>query len=779
MALTGVYHEQQTQLDTPMPQSLNTVNSEPGLGYLLEHAPDAIFIESLDGYVLDVNKQACRLHGMTREELVGIHVLELVPEDQRDLVQREYSKFVEGRMQMYEGFSLHKSGRRIPVELITTQILYNSQPALLIHARDLSTRKALHQSDALNEAIMQVLPGGVIRHDAQKRIVFANEQAIKFFCLQFDEQERCYQWSEHCKLLLEDNTKGNLKSHWPGYRCMDLLQREEETTLGIQCQCGTESWGVFSAMPVVDQQTRLCLGAVVSFIDTTQQRKTMTALRESEYRFHLAFDHAPMGMVLATPDGKFLQINNRFCRMLGYRWSELIDKTFFDIAPDMDTDTCKKFAEMLTNSAATRHSTKKRYLHKDGHEVWCQITVTVVRDAQGKPQYCINQIEDLSPQLKAQQQHEQLEDRLRQAQKLQAIGTLASGVAHDFNNLLLAIESYLDMAQTQYDKGQDPTKALKNIHQAIRQSTGMTRSLLTFARQTNGHRQHVDLMQIIEQSLQTLKPLIPATIKVQVMDKTQCPLQINADPSEIQQLLMNLVVNARDAMPDGGTLSLILETESCEGRRPLLNLWVCDTGVGMDEQTRQRLFDPFYTTKSRSQGTGLGLAVAHGIITDHQARIRVQSEPGNGTRFKITFPGINCLSTTAPSDTTIAAGHRHMVLVQTDDMLKQVLQTMLSDQQVTVHGVADMQHLETLLIEEPDLVIDLLVCDDVPGNLPTESICKVLQERQPDYKWVLMTDRNTPPTPMAYASHALLLRQPMPMRELAGHLLEILNGISR
>lgn len=751
--------------------------TQPGLGDILNHAPDAIFIESLDGYVLDVNLQACHLHGMTREELIGKHVLELVPPDQRELVKKEYPNFADGKLQLYEGYSLHKSGRQIPIELITSQIQYNGQPALLIHVRDLSTRKALHQSDALNDALMQILPGGVIRHDAQGRIIFANEQAIAFFCLTFNEQEQCYQWSPQCKLLHEDGTPGDMQKDWPGYICMQTLQRQAETMLGMACQCGTTSWGVFSAMPVVDHQTRVCLGAVISFIDTTQQRNTMMALRESEYRFHLAFDHAPMGMVLTSPDGKFLQINNRFCRMLGYRWADLIGKSFFDIARPEDNAKCQKFVDMLHNTKATRHSTRKRYIHREGHDVWCQITVTIVRDAQGKPQYCINQIEDLTPQLKAQAQHEQLEERLRQAQKLQAIGTLASGVAHDFNNLLLAIESYLDMAQTQHQRGQDPTKALQNIRQAIRQSTGMTRSLLTFARQTNGIRQTVDLLSIIEQSLQTLKPLIPATIHVIVEDHTQCPLQIRADASEIQQLIMNLVVNARDAMPEGGTLTIRLESERCNAHRPLLHLWVCDTGIGMDEQTRQRLFDPFYTTKSRSQGTGLGLAVVHGIVTDHQARIAVLSEPGEGTRFKITFPAISPSDPQSDTTTDSPPSQRHLVLVQADTMLKQVLATMLSEQHVTVHGVANITELESMLLANDDLRCDLLVCDDIPQSLPTDSLCKILKQRQPSFRWVLMTDRSTPPSPMAYASHALLLRQPMPVRELASHLLEVLDQV--
>ncbi len=742
---------------------------------ILYHAPDAIFIESLDGIILDVNLQACKLHGMSREELIGMSVLELVPPEQRETVKKEFPNFAKGNLQMFEGYSLHRSGRNIPVELITAQVQYHGEPALMIHVRDISTRKALKESDALNNAIMQTLPGGVVRLDADRRIIWANAKAIDFLCLHYDPKTQCYHHNCDCQIIHEDNTPGDLQKDWPGYLCMDQLQRMEETVLGFRCNQCPIRWAVFSATPIVDRQTRLCSGAIVSFIDTTQQRNTMSALRESEYRFHLAFDHAPMGMVLATPDGKFLQINNRFCTMLGYRWSELIQKTFFDIARPEDAKACQKFADTLKNSQATRHSTRKRYVHKDGYDVWCQITVTIVRDPQGNPQYCINQIEDLTPQLKAEAQHQQLEERLRQSQKLQAIGTLASGVAHDFNNLLLAIESYVDMAQTQYQRNIDPSVALENIRQAIRQSTGMTRSLLTFARQTNGHRQAVDLKAVVEQSIKTLKPLIPANITTVIEDLSECPLEIHADPSEMQQLLMNLVVNARDAMPDGGTLTVRLQTERCHGKRPLLHLWVCDTGVGMDDQTRQCIFDPFYTTKSRSQGTGLGLAVVHGIVTDHNARIAVTSELGMGSQFKITFPAKCPVLDPNQTQHPIPNDLRHLVLIQKDAMLRQVLGAMLKEHKVLMHGVDTMAQFEKMLLVNEELKCDLLVCDDAPESLPTESLCRELKARQNTIRWVLMTDRNTPPTPMAFASQALLLRQPMPVRELARHLVEFME----
>lgn len=743
---------------------------------MFEHAPDAIFVESTDGDVIDVNEQACELHGMTRDELLGKHVLDLVPPEQRSVVQKEFPRFAKGSMKMYEGQSLHKSGRCIPVELITSQITYKGQPALLIHVRDLSTRKALHQSDALNQAILQTLPGGILRLDAKRRIVFANDQAIQFFCLEHDADQQCYHWSENCQLLHEDGTALDMQTHWPGYRCMDDLKRQEAVTLGLLCQHGPQSWAVFSATPVVDRRTRICQGAVVSFVDTTKLRSTMLALRESEYRFHLAFDHAPMGMVLASPEGKFLQINNRFCQMLGYHWSELIKLSFPEIANPQDHELCAVFATKTFTSKATRHSTRKCYVHRDGHDVWCQLTITVIRNDDGEPMYCLSQIEDLTPQLKAQAQREQLEQRLRQAQKLQAIGTLASGVAHDFNNMLLAIESYLDMAQTQYQRGQDPTRAIQNIRQAITQSTGMTRSLLTFARQTRGAKQSLDMAQLVEQSVTTLKPLIPASINVVIDNQIKTPLHIDADASQIQQLLMNLVVNARDAMPQGGTLTLKLQSQRAEGRRPLLDLSVCDTGVGMDKKTRHRLFDPFFTTKSRGQGTGLGLAVVHGIVIDHHAQITVQSELGTGTCFKITFPVNHSHNHGQPDEVGHATGPFHVMLLQGDPILHQVLDTLLSEHDIHLDGLPDARSLTCHLQDNPQQTYDLLVCDEHPDSQPDEALVNELLNRQPRFKWVLMTTTDKPSQPARHVTQAVRLKQPMSVRELAQHLLDILEA---
>lgn len=747
---------------------------------LLYHAPDAIFIESLEGFVLDVNKKACQLHGMSREELIGKHVSDLVPADQREIVLAEFPQFADGQMQLYEGYSLHKNGQSIPVELIASKIQYHGTPALQVHVRDLSTRKALHANDNLNDALMQSLPGGMLRLDINRRIVSANDQARDFLCLTQDSESLFYNLPEDCQLYLEDGNVGDLSKHWPGYLCMEQMKRQKEITLGFKClNCCNDQirWGVFTAVPLLDPKTRLCQGAVVSFVDTTTLRSTILALRESEYRFHMAFDHAPMGMVLSKLDGKFSQINQRFCNMLGYTWSELIKLSYPEICPPEDQKRCEAFLQTVLGNKATLHHTQKRYLHKKGHIVSCQATVTVIYDEQGKPQYCLSQIEDLTPQIKAKAQRHALEERLRQAQKLQAVGTLASGVAHDFNNLLLAIESYLDMAQTQFDRGENPTQSLQNIRQVIRQSAGMTRSLLTFAKHTNGNRQLIDMAQLIEQSLQTLKPLIPTSIQIQVDNQIKSPLVLEVDVSQIQQLLMNLVVNARDVMPKGGTLTFRLESERCESRHPQLILWVCDTGVGMEKEIIDRIFDPFFTTKARSQGTGLGLAVVHGIITDHKATIEVFSVPNEGTQFKITFPATHVPENQPPEAPPILQPQRRIILVQNDPMLEQILRAMLSKHQILIQGATNAKELLSFLQQNPQIKYDLMLCNDQSPSQPCKPIIDDLKRRNAYFQWVVMTTQNTPPTDQAYASKALILTHPMPVRKLAQRLLDILNDM--
>lgn len=272
-----------------------------------------------------------------------------------------------------------------------------------------------------------------------------------------------------------------------------------------------------------------------------------------------------------------------------------------------------------------------------------------------------------------------LQKQLHQAQKMEAIGLLAGGVAHDFNNLLTVIRGNAGRVRGTLAADHEAHEALTVMEQAVQQATGVTRSLLTFSRELPVEKKPVDLCAVVEEATRLLRRMIPAAIELEVDIRREPPVWVSADQTQLQQVVLNLAINARDAMPNGGTLRVAVAPASEPGARKPEDsstsavlyacLEVADTGVGMLPETRERIFEPFFTTKERGQGTGLGLSVVHGIVEDHHGHIDVQSEVGVGSTFAIVLP---CVHPELASEPTTPwpitpQGHGELILLAEDD----------------------------------------------------------------------------------------------------------------
>jgi len=271
-----------------------------------------------------------------------------------------------------------------------------------------------------------------------------------------------------------------------------------------------------------------------------------------------------------------------------------------------------------------------RMLHSDGRVVWVLDQSTIVRDDDGVPLFAQGFLLDITEQ-------KRLEEQLRQSQKMDAIGQLAGGIAHDFNNMLTAISGYADLLALSFDGVDDPRAAdVEQIRKAAAHAAGLTRQLLAFGRKQVLQAERLDVNDVVRGLEQMLIRTIGAEIELET-SLAEDVAAVETDPDQLVQVILNIALNGRDAMPDGGRLRLATGTLECDGDR-FVSVEVTDTGTGMDEDVRSRLFEPFFTTKEKGKGTGLGLATAYGVVSQSGGRIEVESAPGEGSTFRVLLP---------------------------------------------------------------------------------------------------------------------------------------------
>jgi PAS domain S-box-containing protein len=346
--------------------------------------------------------------------------------------------------------------------------------------------------------------------------------------------------------------------------------------------------------------------------------RTIAAAEESEQRFRLVFERSPIGISVGR-NGVMTETNPALQRMLGYTGEEFARMHYTDVThPD---DRALAVQHELDVAERDAFSIDKRYVRKDGSELDAHVHVALdLEHGLG-----ISLIEDVSGRRR-------LEEQLRQAQKLEAIGKLAGGVAHDFNNLMTAVIGYSDLLQRQFDRGDARGEKVEAIRDAAVRASELTRQLLAFGRRQTLRADDLDVREVVDRMDSLLCRLIGEDIRLETVFGSE-PVVVRADPTQLEQVVMNLAVNARDAMPAGGLLTVAVLSDGAEAV-----LSVIDNGSGMTPATQERIFEPFFTTKGVGEGSGLGLATVHGIVGQSGGTIQVDSAPGEGTIFTVRLP---------------------------------------------------------------------------------------------------------------------------------------------
>jgi two-component system cell cycle sensor histidine kinase/response regulator CckA len=478
----------------------------------------------------------------------------------------------------------------------------------------------------------------------------------------------------------------------------------------------------------------------------TEVGRRSVDLVESERLYRSTFDGAPVGIVHVGLDGRWLRVNQRLCDLLGYAAEELQtvsgnEAALFSEAVVGEVESYRRMAE---GTLDRYRIDEKQYKRSDGTLVWARVNVSVHRDSEGNAAHFIKVIEDIT-------ERRALESQMRQASKMDAVGQLASGIAHDFNNLLSVILSYSHLLAADLKEG-DPMRAdLNEIQGAGLRAVALTRQLLAFSRQQVLQPQIVNLTEIVGGLENMLRRLIGEDVELTVIGSTGVG-KILVDPGQVEQVIVNLAVNARDAMPRGGKLTLetsevVLDASYAAehvGARPgpHVMLAVSDTGIGMDKATQARMFEPFFTTKEVGKGTGLGLATVFGIVRQSEGTIGVYSELGKGTVFKIYFPtavgAVARRSSNRPSESRSLRGAETILVVEDDERVRLLACTIL--RKLGYH-VLDAQSGGDafLLCEQHTATIHLLLTDVVMPRMSGRELAERLLIVRPTMKVLYMS----------------------------------------
>ena len=522
---------------------------------------------------------------------------------------------------------------------------------------------------------------------------------------------------------------------------------------------------------LLSHQARLQLSELERMVEDRTRSLTL-----SEERFSKAFHESPLPSgIQRLSDQRFVDVNQRLAEIAGCKRVEMIGRTPAELFVWEKPELADQWLESLSRQEIVRDR-EARIRTQGGalHEVLVSCSLMAFA---GEP-HVLLLAQDVA-------QRVLLERQLRQAQKMEAIGQLAAGVAHDFNNILTVIQGHAGLMERAMSNGNPSPKSLQQISKAATRAATLIRQLLMFSRKQVMQFRHLDLNDALRNSIKMLERLVGEHVQIDFHPQASLPA-IYADVSMLDQIAMNLAANARDAMPSGGQLSISTSLESIH-RAPapmdpeqrdgdFICLTFSDTGTGMDAQVLNQIFEPFFTTKPVGQGTGLGLSTVFGIIRAHQGWLLVESQPNQGTTFRLYFPTSQRVAERIESvvDTTLHTGHETVLVAEDEDALREMVVQVLKIHGYTVLEATSGCHALEVW-ERADRPIDLLLTDMVmPGGIMGGELAERLSSQSPRLKVIytsgyspgmagkdgtLLEGRNFLPKPYSIGKLAHFVRQ--------------------
>jgi PAS domain S-box-containing protein len=502
-------------------------------------------------------------------------------------------------------------------------------------------------------------------------------------------------------------------------------------------------WVQDKAIVVCDESGKPCFIQGV-MVDVSDRLQAVESLRKNEKRFRTIFERTAVGIALVDMERRLMECNPALQEILGYRKEELLTKDFFEFVHTDDQSIDLDLYKKLLSGVHDHYQVEKRYLRKDKGVVWGRVNISLVRDAEKNPQYTIHMVENIN-------EWKRLETQLLQSQKMETVGRLAGGIAHDFNNLLTVIKGYTQLSLIEIGEDHPLRKDIEEIKNAAERAENLTHQLLAFSRRQIMDMKVLDINAVIRNLEKMLRRVIGEDIEMSIILAEDLG-RVKTDPHQIEQVILNLAVNARDAMPEGGKLTLeASEVELDEGgpRAHILMtpgryvmLSVSDTGSGMTPEVKDRIFEPFFTTKGEGKGTGLGLSTVYGIIKQSGGYIWVYSEQGQGTTFKIYLPRVDEEVDELPREYNtgpLPKGNESILLVEDDSSVRELAARVLREQGYAVLEAANGE--EAMRITQAPILkkIHLLLTDVVMPQMGGKELGERFKTLYPEVKVLLIS----------------------------------------
>jgi PAS domain S-box-containing protein len=517
--------------------------------------------------------------------------------------------------------------------------------------------------------------------------------------------------------------------------------------------------------------------------DITHRKLGEKSLRESEERFRLLNEAIPQKVWTARPDGSLDYVNQRVLQYFGCSFEEIIGQGWQRFIHPDDLPGCLERWDKARDTNQPFEIEFRLFQEKDHSFRWHLGRALPIFDQDGEVVKWFGTNTDIT-------QFKQLENQIRQSQKMEAIGTLAGGIAHDFNNILMAITGYAELATFNSRGNNAAQRNLEEVLVAGQRAKELVQQILAFSRQTDYERQPIELKLVVTEVCKLLRASLPTTVEIR-QSFTKAPMIILGDPIQMHQVIMNLCANAEHAMRENGGL-LELKVEHVTGEADnikihtdlagssYVRLTVRDTGAGMAQDVAERIFDPFFTTKGVGEGTGMGLAVVHGIVNSHGGAISVESEPGQGTTFTIDFPEMEARSIQGDAkqfEQEYLMGHGHILFVEDEEALAR-----LGEEAMRKLGYEVMVRTSSLEALEAfranPFRYNAVVTDQTMPHMTGEALSRELLQIRPDVPIILCTGFShsmTPEKAKAMGIRAFLLK-PLLIKDLGRTLQDVLHA---